>query len=109
MVFNDAEDEALRTRRDQKAGQRILDADGRQGVGLAGSTVGYQPLRVDRANWERPSYCDQPGGIPSGGILDQLIESTRNQLAILDVQRDKTADYLQQLEVLREQLNRKEQ
>ena len=107
MVFSNAEDETLRAWRKQEASQCLPDSNRSQGTGRASSAVGYQSLRASRANWEGSNSGNQSGGSPPGGILDRLIESTRNQLVLLDVQRDETADYLQQLEALREQLKEK--
>lgn len=96
MVYSNAEDKTLGTWREQAASQCISHSDKYQGTGLASTAIRYQPIRTDRANGET-GISDQPGGILTGGILDQLIVDTREQLA-------RTAEHLQRLEALREQL-----
>ena len=99
MVFTNAEDKTFGTWREQEAGQCVSDSNRAQGIRPPGRTARHQPIRTGRANGAT-STTERPGGIVTGGILDQLIDDTRKQL-------HQTAEHLQRLEALREQLGKK--
>lgn len=98
MVFTNAEDKTFGTRGEQETGQRVSDPYRAQGTRPPGRTARHQPIGAGRANGQT-STAERPGGIVTGGILDQLIDDTRKQLS-------QTAEHLQRLEALREQLNK---
>lgn len=116
MDFEDAKNQApkdktLGTRGNQKASRHSSDISGCRGIRLASTAIRYQSLGADRANWEGTGvrWCSQSRGILSGGIIEQLIEEARDQLAQIEEERQKLAQRLEGLEALREQLGHKEQ
>lgn len=104
-----AKNETLATRGNQETSRYSPNLDCCRGLRLSSSAVGNQPVRAGRANWEGPgAYRTQSRRILGGGIVEQLIEEARDQLAQLEAQREKLAQRLEELEALREQLTQKE-
>jgi hypothetical protein len=102
-----AQDKAFTTRRDQKTSQYVVNSNQSQRARYAGTELRHQPLRDDRANWQRRDTFNQSGGITTGGILLQLIEETHEQLADCELQVEKLHERLSRLQKLREQLEHK--
>ena len=107
MDLSNAKNEALTTRRGEKAGECDLDSNEPERVRYPSRELGGQSFRADRANWQGSDAFSQSGGIIAGGILLQLIEETHEQLAGCELQVRKLHERLHRLQKLREQLEHK--
>lgn len=106
MVKTDAKDETQRTRRDKKAAQRVCDSNEYQGVRCEGSTAGHKPFRVNREDWTGADSARRSGATANtpGGIIAELVEEARNELAQLDERRDKLTQHVERLEAIQQHL-----
>ena len=106
---NVAESKTQRARRDQEGSQHGSDSNDHRGTGYSSTTVGYQSVGANRANWKGANVSNEPGEIAGGGILTQLIHETSEQLAEVEMQREKLSERLQGLNSLLEQLTTTEE
>jgi hypothetical protein len=101
MVVQNAENQTLEAWRDYEDGKFQLDGNLCQGTGGTVSTIGSQSFTADRVNWPPDYSISISTGSTDGGILDQLINQTRNQLQELDAYAVKVRQQLEELENLR--------
>lgn len=104
-----AENKALGTRRTEEKRSHFDHSNQLGGLRRTGQENWYKSLGIDRADWTRASRLCNSRGTSCGGIIIQLIEETRQQLADHEKERVKLLDRLQKLEVLFDQLEKKQQ
>lgn len=109
MNIKNAQDKAYEARGDQEASQFRIDPRSCRGIGLSSQATRTQSLRFGRTNWKRRDFSDWPGGGNSGGILDQLIGETSEQLAFHTNQAETLRERLEGLKALAQQLEEKVQ
>ena len=99
-----AQNKAPTARRNKKEGQSFFNSNQHQFTGLPSRRVGNQSLGGSGEVEQRQEFEDKPRRYITGGILRQLIEETKDQLASLELQREKLTNRLNQLCTLYEQL-----
>ena len=99
-----AQDKAPTARRNKKEGQSFLNSNQHQSTRLPSRGVGNQSLGGGGEIEQGQALKAKPRRYITGGILRQLIEETKDQLASLELQREQLTNRLNQLCTLYEQL-----
>lgn len=105
----DAEDNDSRTRTEEKGFHNHAYARFYRGANREGEGARYQQERVNRADDSHPYAFLYPRTRTPGKILDQLIEKTHKQLAQRESEVSEIRTHLEELELLRGQLQQPEQ
>lgn len=68
------------SRSEEKGRYRNIDSGGSRDVGHQGAEVGYQSQRADRTDGEEPGFVGARETV-AGGMVSQLIDEFRDQVA----------------------------
>lgn len=107
MNFQDAENETPRAWGDKESSQHRSNSRSCEGARLASTAARNQPIRANRTIWQRSDFPNGFGGSTPGGIVNQLIEESREQLDYHVKEVEKLTERLQGLEALQQQLTEK--
>ncbi|WP_414625191.1 hypothetical protein [Calothrix sp. CCY 0018] len=94
MVANNAEVEASRIRGDKIASEYGIDSDRTRGSGQLGSKARGESIAAGRNDWSWRDFINSYGQANIGGILNRLIQNTKQQIKESE---ERTADLKQQL------------
>jgi len=107
MNFQNAENQTPRAWGDKEGSQHGSNFRSCQGARFPSEAVRNQPLRVNRTSWQGSNFSNGSGGSTPGGIVTQLIEESREQLAHHVKEVEKLTERLEGLEALQQQLMEK--
>lgn len=108
MNLKNAEDKALRAwGAKEKCGYVDHPNESRR-IGCTSQEGWHKSVGINRTDWKRASHLCDSKGTDAGGILIQLIEETRQDLANHELEGLKIRDRLQKLELLFDQLETEE-
>lgn len=104
MVYRNAKDEAQGVWGNQEASWNSFNFHSFERNRRTSPGIGNQSLGIDRADWEGSNTTSESECSP-GGILDQLIDETRQEITECETKLNKLGDRLQKLLSFREQLD----
>lgn len=107
MVPQNAEIEAQRAWRDKETGEYGINPDGSGGIRQTGSEARGQSLSINRDDRSRGNIINQCGQATVGGIVDQLISRTYQQIEDSENRTAELKSYVIELEKLSKQLQDK--
>ena len=107
MVPKDAEIKAPRAWRDKETSQLGINSDRSGGAGQTGSEARGEPLSTHRDDRTWRNLINQCGQATIGGIVDQLISRTYQQIKDSENRTAELRDYASDLEKLSKQLQSK--
>jgi hypothetical protein len=104
MIINNAESQTPRTRTNQEECWNSTNSGCTQRTGRDSSTVRSEPIASDRDDREKTDPFNQPGGIPLGGTLEQLISETNDEINEITIRSERLHKRLAELKKLFNQL-----